>query len=147
MTTDNAFKAILDNLPPKPARSRLEPYAELIRELHRRGRTYREIALILSERCGLQTSRSTVNDFVRACSKRPRNSQKLENLQQPKPQTPKSGLLPQTKIPIETAAPAVEIQRRIEDLKRRPMPTDAGPQVFHYDPDKPLSLRSKPKKS
>ena len=34
------FQDILDSLPEKPARSRLEPYRELIEELRRRGRTF-----------------------------------------------------------------------------------------------------------
>lgn len=48
--TKETFETILDSFPPKSSRSRLEPYAKLIMELHRRGRTYREIVRILSER-------------------------------------------------------------------------------------------------
>ena len=36
--------AEIDNLPDKPPRSKLEPHHELIRELRRKGRTYREVA-------------------------------------------------------------------------------------------------------
>lgn len=60
------FKAILDTLEKTPARSRLEPYGELIDELRRRRRTYRDIARILTEECKFNTSRSTVHDFVQS---------------------------------------------------------------------------------
>jgi hypothetical protein len=36
------IQTILDRLPAKPSRSKLEPYAELIQELRKRGRNYRE---------------------------------------------------------------------------------------------------------
>jgi len=62
---DPNFDRILDNLPEKRSRSRLEPYAVLIRELLRRHRTYREIASVLLERFQLHTSISTIHDFVR----------------------------------------------------------------------------------
>lgn len=59
------IQAILDKLPPKPPRSKLEPYAELIQELRKRGRSYREIAGILTACCGLSTGTHTVYNFVR----------------------------------------------------------------------------------
>ncbi|MGI8742333.1 MAG: hypothetical protein ACR2NN_07125 [Bryobacteraceae bacterium] len=65
---EEAFQAILDSLPPKPARSKLEPYAELIRELRKRGRSYREIASILGDRCGLTAGTHTVYNFVQVRS-------------------------------------------------------------------------------
>src|SRR5580698_8555810 len=59
------IQTILDKLPPKPPRSKLEPYAELIQELRKRGRSYREIAGILSACCGVSTGIHTVYNFVR----------------------------------------------------------------------------------
>ena len=44
---------ILESLPPKSPRSKLEPHRELIRELRRKGRTYREVDLLFQERLGL----------------------------------------------------------------------------------------------
>jgi hypothetical protein len=43
---DDKWIDILSSLPPRPARSRLEPYCDLIEELRRRGRTYREITSV-----------------------------------------------------------------------------------------------------
>ena len=65
---DGKLQYILDSLPEKPPRSRLEPYRELIEELRRRGRTYREIAHVLGEKCHLETAVSTIHDFVRVRS-------------------------------------------------------------------------------
>src|ERR1700689_3674542 len=62
---DSKLSEILDRLAPKPPRSRLDPYAALIEELRRRGRTYREIARVLSEDCQVQSSPSNIYYFVR----------------------------------------------------------------------------------
>lgn len=57
--------AELADLPPKSPRSKLEPHRELIRELRRRGRTYRELASIFRERLGLEVAPSTIHSFVK----------------------------------------------------------------------------------
>ena len=70
------FQEILDGLPEKLSRSRLEPYRPLIEELRRRGRTYQEIVKILEEKCQLHSAISTVNDFMRRCARRKQNPSK-----------------------------------------------------------------------
>ena len=45
---DAKLQELLDGLPPKGPRSRLEPHLELIREMRKRGRSYREIAQFLA---------------------------------------------------------------------------------------------------
>jgi hypothetical protein len=64
--------AELASLPPKPPRSKLEPHRELIRELRRKGRTYREVSRLFAERLGLQVAPSTLHSFVkvRACHRK-----------------------------------------------------------------------------
>ena len=57
--------AELANLPPKPPRSKLEPHRELIRELRRKGRTYREVSRLFADRLGLQVAPSTLHSFVK----------------------------------------------------------------------------------
>ena len=66
---DAKFEAILNSLPAKEPRSRLEPYSELITEMRKRGHSYREITQVLKKACGLKVGASTVNDFVLARSK------------------------------------------------------------------------------
>ena len=53
------------SLPPKPPRSKLEPHRELIRELRRKGRTYREVSRLFAERLGLQVAPSTLHSFIK----------------------------------------------------------------------------------
>ena len=55
----------LASLPPKPPRSKLEPHRELIRELRRKGRTYREVSRLFAERLGLQVAPSTLHSFIK----------------------------------------------------------------------------------
>ena len=57
------FEEILNGLSAKPGRSRLEPYGSLIDKLLRSGRTYREIAGILAEKCHVHIAFSTIHHF------------------------------------------------------------------------------------
>jgi IS30 family transposase len=139
------FETILNDLPEKPARSRLDPYTDLIRELLTRGWTYREIARILLENCGVHISISTIHYFVRT---RSRSKRKV-----PKPHWQKLGK--QKEIPTvrkeekEIANPGKEIPvndevyQRIAALKQRPASSEQSSGLFHYDPDEPLHLSPK----
>jgi len=62
---DANLKQILDELPDKPPRSRLEPYREFIAELRSKGQTYRNIAEIPPGKCAVQVTGSGVHDFLR----------------------------------------------------------------------------------
>ena len=66
---DSAHRIILQSLPEKPYRSKLEPHRELIRELRRKGRTYREVARLFEEQLGLHASLSTLHSFVKVRAK------------------------------------------------------------------------------
>jgi len=61
---DDDVNEILDRLPPKLPRSRLDPHAALIEEMRRRGRTYKEIARVLAEVFQLHSSPSNIYYFV-----------------------------------------------------------------------------------
>ena len=78
---EDQLKQILESLPEKPPRSRLAPYREFIEELRQLGRTYRDIAAILAEKCQLRVSASAIRDFVRIHSrdktKRPNSTPQL----------------------------------------------------------------------
>jgi len=150
---DDKIRDIVASLPEKPSRSRLEPYRQLIAELRRLGRTYREIAHILGEKCQLQVSAVAVHNFVRLHLRRKRNPAKRE--------APRSFERPQIRTPVVTereananirkrsenpAVPDVEVRRRIEELKRRPVEVQEPPVLFHYNPDEPWHLRPKSEK-
>jgi hypothetical protein len=79
LSTINAESQILaahlGDLPPKPHRSKLEPHRELIRELRRKGRTYREVAQLFNERLGLYVAPSTLHSFVKVRAKHHKRAQ------------------------------------------------------------------------
>jgi hypothetical protein len=67
--------AELAGFPPKPPRSKLEPHRDLIRELRRKGRTYREVARLFHERLGLHVALSTLHSFVKVRAKHRKRTQ------------------------------------------------------------------------
>jgi hypothetical protein len=143
---DTKFEAILNSLPSKEPRSRLEPYSELITEMRTRGRTYREIAQVLKKSCGFKVGASTVNDFVLARSK---------SKSKPSPSTSRTiatkkniegltGTYKDTEARESTGRPqkAPEgIARTLKDLKDRPLKTSTKKLLFEYNPDEPLRLQ------
>jgi len=159
---EEAFQAILDSLPPKAARSKLEPYAELIRELRKRGRSYRDIASILAEHCGVTVGIHTVYNFVQVRSKTKSRTSPGERERA----VGGSGVAAATSSPgpgevagpVEqrtTAARASaeksfnpdEARRKIEALKQRSVTPEAARKVFEYNPEEPLRLLPHSQKS
>ena len=131
------FQHILDSLPEKLPRSRLQPYRALIEKLRRQGRTYREIVGILSEKCNLQVSLSTLHDFV-----------SVQSRELPKRQS-RAGVVavnalnrPATdRSTNPVSATPDDVQARILALKHRCATQPQPPEkLFHYDPDEPLHL-------
>jgi hypothetical protein len=142
---------ILNAIPPKPPRSKLEPHYELIRELRRRSKTYREIAKILEDHVGLRVDHTTICDFVRTRARWARTPRCGEQLP-PRPLA--NGLAPsgsEAGSPVSSTVSAAsdgtaDAYARIEALKRRKpnaKPADPG---FHYEEGAPLRLVSDPSK-
>jgi hypothetical protein len=136
---DPKFQDILDSLPEKPPRSRLELYGELIDELRHRGSTYRDIVNILAKACRVQVSISTLHEYVRARTRtrRMRHSARQNT----------AGA--RVAAPIAPKAPAVdsaqnasdeEIRRRIAAIKARKSLATQPVDDFHFDPTEPLRL-------
>jgi len=133
LAMDAKFKEILDGRPSKRPRSRLEPYGELISELRRHGRTYRDIAHILAEKCQIQVTASGVHDFVRTRSR-----------------VKQAGAVPKTAPPpfgigimdsAQKPSADNDVQRRIVALRaRKPVPKVASTE-FQFDPTQPLRLK------
>ena len=143
---DDKFRNILDGLPEKPPRSRLEPYRELIDEMRRRGRTYREIAGILAEKCQLQVSVSTVHDYVRVQSRAKRRPANYKRHPIAPPRVSRTVVTPRTtrvSMAKQGRPPIDEVQERIAALKLRSAPAKASPKQFQYDPNEPLHLPAK----
>jgi len=133
---DTHLKTILAELPIKPPRSRLEPYLEFIEELRKRGRTYRDIAGILAEKCAVKVTASGVHDFVRT---RTREKDRSDG------RGTKSNPLPVSRPVAAETSPASasreQAQRKIAALKARNTTTEPGSPAFEYDPDQPLRLQ------
>jgi hypothetical protein len=122
---------LLASLPPKPSRSRLAPYAEFIAELRNRGWTYRGIAVVLSENCGVRASPSNVHHFVRisASGSTSANQRTMANV---------------SKVFHESEVARSDLSERIADLKtssrvRSPSPDTA----FEFDTDEPLLIKKR----
>ena len=79
----------IDNLSDKPPRSKLEPHRELIRELRRKRRMYREVARLFHERLGLYVAPSTLHSFVKVRAKHHKRTQfELPPLELSSPSSP-----------------------------------------------------------
>lgn len=137
---DESFQAILDGLPPKPGRSKLEPYLEFIRELRRRGRSYQEIAQILRDRCGVTTAVHTVYNFVRVREKPAKRVRARRHA------TERSVPIATSPEPAEAAhleprtAVVNDAWKNIEKLKRRQRDLPAEGKAFEFDENEPLRL-------
>lgn len=135
---EDQLKQLLESLPVKPPRSRLAPYAEFIEELRRLGRTYRDIAAILAEKCQLNVSASAIHDFVRIHSRarRKRGSGAPELHGRP------------LNLKLESNDVAAAENRgkdaafqRIAALKRRNATVEPVTQAFRFNPSEPLWLK------
>lgn len=117
------LQTILESLPEKPYRSKLEPHRELIRELRRKGRTYREVAHLFAERLGLYVAPSTLHSFVKVRAKHRKRTQ-FE--------------LP----PVQLATAESPMLDRVTALKATPMARTAKPARFVFRENEPLTLTS-----
>jgi hypothetical protein len=134
---ENAHQAILDRLPPPRRRSKLEPYAALIRALRARGRSYREIVAILREQCGLRVALHTVYHFVRAreqkkgAGRRPRRQPS-----EPVRRASGAGASPPPRSPDGSE----DVWTRIAAVKRHAPASATAAKAFVYDENQPLQL-------
>ena len=146
---------ILRAIAQKPPRSKLEPHYELIRELRRRSRTYREIAKILHDHVGLQVDHTTIYDFVRLRARRSKSPRFVEQLPPRHPLEGEKPFRPQEPSTLATSSPrstrpedTADAYARIERLKRRKIVPGAKNHTpaFHYDESAPLRLVSETEK-
>jgi hypothetical protein len=116
------LRTILEYSPQKPPRSKLEPHRELIRELRRKGRTYREVARLFHERLGLHVALSTLHSFVKVRAKHRKRTQ-FE--------------LPPVGQAGAAVSPALE---RVAALKAKPAVREAKRARFVFRENEPLTL-------
>jgi hypothetical protein len=110
------------DLPPQPPRSKLEPHRDLIRELRRKGQTYRDVARLFQERLGLYVAPSTLHSFVKVRAKHRKRSQ-FE--------------LPPIELASTEASPVLD---RVAAFKARPTVRKEKPTRFVFRENEPLTL-------
>ena len=142
------FKAILNSLPPRVTRSRLHPYGELIREMRKRKRSYREITEVLRDHFGLKAGISTVRDFLRVQTKskakhRDRHNHNLSTTRNRKARTA-------TNKEGETLAGTARTQKAFESTERHfresiqsRLSKPADKPRFEYNSEEPLRILPK----
>ncbi len=74
---DERIRKLLDNIPERQPRSRLEPHIDVIRELRRKRRSYQEISVFFKEHLKIPVAPSTLYEFVKSRA-HPKNKQMVE---------------------------------------------------------------------
>jgi len=123
---DPTLLSLLETIPQKPPRSKLETHREMIRQLRRKGCTYRDIVRIFHERVGLDVAISTIHSFVKVRAKHRKQVQyELPQLEaETKPISPSSG----------------DAASRIAALRAKPVEQKTKPKHFHFEESEPLKL-------
>lgn len=138
---DERLQKLLAEMPERPPRSKLEPYAEVIRELRKKRRTYQEIAAFFREHLQLSVAPSTIHEFVKTRARQARNRQ-AERMELPPPQSsaaersPTRSFSPQP----ERGASQDAVRDHIRAFKNRPAIPESVPKKFAFDPEEPLLL-------
>jgi len=123
---DPTLLSLLDSIPQKPPRSKLETHRELIRQLRRKGCTYRDIVRILHERVGLDVAVSTIHSFIKV---RAKHRKQVQYELPPLASESKSISL----NPDDAAS-------RVAALRAKPIQQKAKPKYFHFEESEPLKL-------
>jgi|SRR5580698_9758766 hypothetical protein len=123
---DPTLLFLLDSIPQKSPRSKLETHRELIRQLRRKGCTYRDIVRILHERVGLEVAVSTIHSFIKVRAKH--RTQVQYELPPLEPQSTRSRVSPD------------DVTSRIAALKAKPVQQKAKHKHFHFEESEPLRL-------
>jgi hypothetical protein len=72
---DDRIRKIVEQIPYKPLRSKLEPHRNLIHELRKKRHSYRDIAAFLTQHLNMKVTHTTVRDFVHVRAKQPIRNQ------------------------------------------------------------------------
>ena len=125
---DPTLLSLLETIPQKPPRSKLETHRELIRQLRRKGCTYRDIVRILHERVGIEVAVSTIHSFVKVRAKHRKQVQ--------------YELPPLGSDPKSIAPSSDDVASRIAALRAKPIQQKSKPKHFHFEESEPLKLIS-----
>lgn len=140
MLTEDQVRQLLNELPKRGPRSRLDPFRELILEMRNRQYPYRDISRFLAERCGVEISHNAVRNYLtRRCSDLPGPSTPAQA-----PPDRQSASEPRAIVPESLESRTREQQQAVRDriaaLKHRSQPTPDADTSFRFDPAQPLTL-------
>lgn len=143
---DERLRQLIDALPERPPRSKLEPHAEVIRELRKKRRTYQEIATFFREHLQLTVAPSTIYEFVKTRARQARNRRagmpELPASTAPLAPEKMTAESPKT----EATSPAKDdVRERIRSVRKQPVFATSERRSFEYDPQEPLTLNPKSK--
>jgi len=133
---DPRINKLLDEIPEKPPRSKLEPHADVISALRRKRLTYREIAQFFKDHLAITVAPSTIHDFVHVRQRRGKRRDVSAGVQP-------AARPNRVSTPALKTIPADDVKQRIDALKQR-TPAEAPQPVFSYEEDEPLKLRRNP---
>jgi len=136
---DPVISKLLDEIPEKPPRSKLEVHADVIATLRQKRRTYCEIAEFFREHLAITVSPSTIHDFVRV--RRGRGKRNVGSAQNAVLSDPNAFHRPKASGNLSAADETA--RQRIAALKRR-APAEEPQPLFKYEEDEPLKLYRKP---
>ena len=129
------LKEILNTLPQQPPRSRLEPYSDLIEAMRARNWTYRGIACVLTEKCGIRVSPSNLHYFVKR--------HLLTNVGAGEKRSTLGSF--HNGAPNAHPEPATSISKSVGTPTHHPQKASGKEDIFEFDPDVPLRLPSRKK--
>ncbi len=140
---DEKLRQLLDQMPERPPRSKLEPHREVIRELRKKRRTYQEIAVFFREHLQLSVAPSTIHDFVKTRARQARQKPDPIPAELPVLSPSFSTPAPEEKsvIPRSSSPLPGEGRDRMRALREQPVAPKVEPPRFQFDVTEPLTLK------
>jgi hypothetical protein len=147
VSMEERIRQLLDQIPERTTRSKLEQHAEVIRELRRKRRTYQEIAAFFRDHLQISVAPSTIHDFVKKRTKQAR----IRPAQVPNSPTEYSvGATPMPVAPTSAALqpPSKKAARdAIQAVRAQPVATSREPSLFEFELESPLTSDPKAKET
>jgi hypothetical protein len=136
MMGDERIRQLLENLPEREPRSRLEPFRELIVRMREKGYSYREISRYLVERCGVEITHNAVRNFLKRHGAADGQALPPHGADAQRPWNADTPRLSKTATVEEPS----RVRERIEALKRWRAPEETPVADFRFDAAQPLRL-------
>jgi hypothetical protein len=131
---DETIRKLLDSIPERQPRSKLEPHIDVIRELRRKRRSYQEISVFFKEHLKIPVAPSTLYEFVKSRARPTKKPMvKLPDVEASGPGEVQAGK------PLETVPiPASQLGRpgaaeTMRDVREQPSALPKEPPSFQFD--------------